>query len=414
VRWIKISIFNFTLLALLGSILRYKIAFSLPFIDQKNLLHAHSHFAFAGWVSQILMCLLLYALSKDTIEWENKIKKFGKIFLLNLITAYGMLITFAYQGYAMYSIIFSTASILVSYWFAFSVNPIIKESNIHVITKKYFYAALLFNVISSLGPFSLAFMMVSHSVNQDYLLGAVFYYLHFQYNGWFLFMIFGTLNEQVAKQTENFEFKRNFNVLIVAAIMTLFLSLPWIDKQNMLGIVLFAIVIMQLMVFISFLRSTEEGSGPPLILNSKIKIPLKRIFTFAILIKGVLQILILVPSLDQYAFGLRPVIIAYLHLVLIGVVSFYIFHYLIREKILMMNKNLNKGLLIFLGGFILNEIVLVLQGLSWLNIVGLPLTNESLFLAALLMLSGLIVVTRSVLKNAAIESEKFREMPFIE
>ncbi len=412
-RWIKISIFNFTLLALLGSILRYKIAFSLPFIDQKNLLHAHSHFAFAGWVSQILMCLLLYALSKDTIEWENKIKKFGKIFLLNLITAYGMLITFAYQGYAMYSIIFSTASILVSYWFAFSVYPLIKESNIHVITKKYFYAALLFNVISSLGPFSLAFMMVSHSVNQDYLLGAVFYYLHFQYNGWFLFVIFGTLNEQVAKQTENFEFKRNFNVLIVAAIMTLFLSLPWIDKQNMLGIVLFAIVIMQLMVFISFLRSTEEGSGPPLILNSKIKIPLKRIFTFAILIKGVLQILILVPSLDQYAFGLRPVIIAYLHLVLIGVVSFYIFHYLIREKILMMNKNLNKGLLIFLGGFILNEIVLVLQGLSWLNIVGLPLTNESLFLAALLMLSGLIVVTRSVLKNAAIESEKFREMPFI-
>lgn len=412
-RWIKISIFNFTLLALLGSILRYKIAFSLPFIDQKNLLHAHSHFAFAGWVSQILMCLLLYALSNDTIEWENKIKKFEKIFLLNLITAYGMLITFAYQGYAVYSIIFSTASILVSYWFAFSVYPLIKESNIHVITKKYFYAALLFNVISSLGPFSLAFMMVSHSVNQDYLLGAVFYYLHFQYNGWFLFVIFGTLNEQVAKQTENFEFKRNFNVLIVAAIMTLFLSLPWIDKQNMLGIVLFAIVIMQLMVFISFLRSTEEGSGPPLILNSKIKIPLKRIFTFAILIKGVLQILILVPSLDQYAFGLRPVIIAYLHLVLIGVVSFYIFHYLIREKILMMNKNLNKGLLIFLGGFILNEIVLVLQGLSWLNIVGLPLTNESLFLAALLMLSGLIVVTRSVLKNAAIESEKFREMPFI-
>jgi len=399
VRWIKISIFNFTLLALLGSILRYKIAFSLPFIDQKHLLHAHSHFAFAGWVSQILMCLFLYALKKDTIEWENKIKKFEKIFFLNLITAYGMLISFAIQGYALYSIIFSTASIFVSYWFAVSVLPLIKESNIHPITKKYFYASLLFNVLSSIGPFSLAFMMVSHMANQDYLLGAVFYYLHFQYNGWFLFVIFGTLNEQIAQHTDNFEFKRNFNVLLIAAIMTLFLSVPWIDKQNMLGIVIFAIVIMQFLVFISFLRNTTEGNGPPLLLNNKIKIPLKRIVTFAILIKGILQVLILVPSLDQYAFGLRPVIIAYLHLVLIGVVSFYIFHYLIKERILLMSKNLNKGLLIFLFGFILNEIVLVLQGLSWLNIVGLPLTNETLFLAAILMFVGLIVVTTSILKK---------------
>lgn len=413
-RWIKISIFNFTLLALLGCILRYKIAFSLPFIDQKNLLHAHSHFAFAGWVSQILMSIFLFALSNDRLEWENKIKKFEKIFVLNLITAYGMLISFALQGYAMYSIIFSTASILVSYWFAFNVYPLIKESNIHATTKKYFYAALLFNFISSLGPFSLAFMMVSHSANQDYLMGAVFYYLHFQYNGWFLFVILGTLNEQIAKQTENFEFKRNFNVLIVAAVMTLFLSLPWIDKQNMLGIVLFAIVIMQLFVFIAFLRNTEKGNGPPLILNEKIKFPLKRIVTFALLIKGVLQILILVPSLDQYAFGLRPVIIAYLHLVLIGVVSFYILHYLVKEKILLMDKKLNNGILFFLSGFILNEIVLVLQGLSWLNIVGLPLTNESLFLAAIMMFSGLVVITTSIIKNPAIENEKFRELPFIE
>lgn len=410
-RWIKISIFNFTLLALLGSILRYKIAFSLPFIDQKHLLHAHSHFAFAGWVSQILMCLFLYALKKDTIEWENKIKKFEKIFFLNLITAYGMLISFAIQGYALYSIFFSTASIFVSYWFAVSVLPLIKESNIHTITKKYFYASLLFNVLSSLGPFSLAFMMVSHSANQDYLLGAVFYYLHFQYNGWFLFVIFGTLNEQIASQTKKFDFKRNFNILAIAAIMTLFLSIPSIDKQNMLGIVIFAIVIMQFLVFISFLRNTTEGNGPPLLLNNKIKIPLMRIVTFAILIKGILQVLILVPSLDQYAFGLRPVIIAYLHLVLIGVVSFYIFHYLIKERILLMSENLNKGLLIFLLGFILNEIVLVLQGLSWLNIVGLPLTNETLFLAAILMLVGLIVVTTSIFKKDNQRKLELVELP---
>ena len=174
-RWIRISIINFTLLAFLGCILRYKIAFSLPFIDQKHLLHAHSHFAFAGWVSQILMCLLLYAIDKGTLAWNIKIKKFEKLLLLNLFTAYGMLISFTIQGYAFYSIVFSTASIFISYWFAYSVYPLIKESKIHPITQKYFLTALFFNIISSIGPFLLAFMMVKHSLNQDYLRAAVFY-----------------------------------------------------------------------------------------------------------------------------------------------------------------------------------------------------------------------------------------------
>ncbi len=410
-RWIRISIINFTLLAFLGCILRYKIAFSLPFIDQKHLLHAHSHFAFAGWVSQILMCLLLYAIDKGTLAWNIKIKKFEKLLLLNLFTAYGMLISFTIQGYAFYSIVFSTASIFISYWFAYSVYPLIKESKIHPITQKYFLTALFFNIISSIGPFLLAFMMVKHSLNQDYLLAAVFYYLHFQYNGWFLFIIFGTMNQQIADKGIAFDFKRKFNILLAAACITLLLSDPWVNKQNMLGIVLFVIVILQFNVFISFLRNMNGGDVAKLKLGNKIKVSLKNVVSFALIIKGLLQILILVPSLDQYAFGLRPIIIAYLHLVLIGIVSFYIFFYMVKEKLLIINKQINYGLLIFLSGFVLNEIILVLQGLSLLNIIGLPLTNESLFLAAIIMFTGLFVVTTGLFKNTENIDVELKEMP---
>lgn len=402
-RWIKISVFNFTLLAFVGCLLRYKIAFALPFIDQKHLLHAHSHFAFAGWVSQILMCILLHTLNKDTLAWNLKIKKFEKILVLNLITAYGMLISFAIQGYATYSIIFSTASILVSYWFAIAVLPEIKNSEIHHITKKYFNAALLFNVISSIGPFALAFMMVNHFLNQDYLLGALFYYLHFQYNGWFLFVIFGTMNQFIVDQNVNFNFSRNFKILVLAAIMTLFLSIPWIDKQNTLGILLFAIVILQLKVFIDFIRALGNKAKISLSFGSRIFLPMTLVITFAILLKGILQLLILVPSLDQYAFGIRPVIIAYLHLVLIGIVSFYIFYYLLRENLIIFNNRINSGLIIFLLGFILNEIILVLQGLFFLNIVGLPFTNEALFMVALIMFMGLLVVTFGLFSKSKIQ-----------
>ena len=71
-RWIRISLFNLLLVASIGVILRYKIAFALPFIDQKHLLHGHSHFAFAGWISQALMVLLVGYLAgginRDTLK----------------------------------------------------------------------------------------------------------------------------------------------------------------------------------------------------------------------------------------------------------------------------------------------------------------------------------------------------------
>jgi len=57
--WYRLALFNLIVLTLLGLILRYKINFPLDFLEQKNLLHAHSHFAFNGWVSFLLQVLIL-------------------------------------------------------------------------------------------------------------------------------------------------------------------------------------------------------------------------------------------------------------------------------------------------------------------------------------------------------------------
>src|SRR6478672_8189898 len=117
--WQKISLFNLFLVSLLGVTLRYKIAFSLPFIDQKFLLEAHSHFAFAGWISQVLMAFIVkYLYEKDV---NIQMKKYQRLLLANIITAYGMLLSFPFQGYGAISIIFSTLNIFVSYAFAFFV-----------------------------------------------------------------------------------------------------------------------------------------------------------------------------------------------------------------------------------------------------------------------------------------------------
>lgn len=59
-KWLGWGLFNLAIVAFYGVTMRYKIAFDFPFFDQKNLLHAHSHFAFSGWISQILYAGLMW------------------------------------------------------------------------------------------------------------------------------------------------------------------------------------------------------------------------------------------------------------------------------------------------------------------------------------------------------------------
>ena len=177
--WLKISFLNLCVVALLGVIMRYKIGFEFPYFNQKNLQHAHSHFAFSGWVSHTLMTLMvLYLQSK--ISDLNTIT-YRKIIIANLICSFGMLFSFTVEGYGLTSIILSTFSIVVSYIFAYHFWRDLKRIDADFLAIDWFKTALFFNIISSFGTFYLAYMMASKNVVQDYYLSSVYYYLHFQH-----------------------------------------------------------------------------------------------------------------------------------------------------------------------------------------------------------------------------------------
>ncbi|MBK6635665.1 MAG: hypothetical protein IPG38_16455 [Chitinophagaceae bacterium] len=110
-RWLKITLLNLLIVATIGVVLRYKILYPLPFIDQKHLLHGHSHFAFSGWITQAIMTLMVVYLANS--KGETIYKRYRWLLYANLFTAYGMLVAFPIEGYGLYSIIFSSASVLV-------------------------------------------------------------------------------------------------------------------------------------------------------------------------------------------------------------------------------------------------------------------------------------------------------------
>ena len=190
--WLKFSLLNLLIVAVIGLLMRYKIGFEFPFLDQKHLQHSHSHFAFSGWISHTLMVLMIVYLEKRTKNIENRLtEKYSSILTANLICAYGMLVFFIIQGYGLISIVFSTSSIIVSCVFAYYFVKDLKLISDDDLSKNWFKAALFFNVISSFGTFALAYMMITKNIHQEEYLASIYYYLHFQYDGWFYFACMG-------------------------------------------------------------------------------------------------------------------------------------------------------------------------------------------------------------------------------
>ena len=180
--WTLLTMFSFLIVGIYGLLMRLKFLFPLPFLDQKNLMHAHSHFAFSGWVSQAIMIFLILIVTGNNIE-KSLPKTYRNILFANFLASLGMLISFTITGYAFLSISFSTCVVLVSYWFAVVIWKDLNKSAIPKAISILIKAAVIYNVLSSIGTFALVYLKVTHQLDPLKQLASVYFYLHFQYNG---------------------------------------------------------------------------------------------------------------------------------------------------------------------------------------------------------------------------------------
>lgn len=390
-RWLKISLFNLLLVAALGVILRYKILFSLPFINQRYLLHGHSHFAFAGWVTQVLMVLMVQYLYNN--GQAESFKRYNRLLYGNLITAYGMLLFFPLQGYAFGSIFFSTLSIFVSYFFAVYFWKDLKALPFKSTAHLWFKAALVFSVLSSLGAFGLAFMMANKIVHETWYLGAVYFFLHFQYNGWFFFAIAGLLMSVIHKTFgADKKLKIIFWLFCLACVPAFFLSALWMKIPIVIYWIVVASAIAQLAGWIMLVKLLNKNKTTVVNCFPKKSRVLLLLSAIALTIKLLLQVGSTHPALSQMAFGFRPIVIGYLHLVLLGVITIFILGFIISQGMLTVKKYFMPGIWVFVAGIFANEALLMLQGVTGLFYIIVPTINEMLFAAALLLFTGIMVL----------------------
>jgi hypothetical protein len=386
--WLKFSLLNLCIVAFLGVLLRYKIGFEFPYLDQKHIQHSHSHFAFSGWITHTLMTLMIYFLQTRIDRFQGH--HYKKTIIANLLCSYGMLISFIIQGYGLFSIFFSTASILVSFYFGYQYFRDLKNIDTDLLSKNCFKVAILFNVLSSFGTLYLAYMMASKTLVYNLQLSSIYFYLHFQYNGWFFFaamgLFFGLLD---LKKSDHPFYETSFKLFAIACVPAYFLSTLWLDLPLWLYLIAVASALVQVYAWFKLVL---------IIVKTKRKFmknyaPLLRYILlfvgFALSLKLLLQLGSTIPSLGQLAFGFRPIVIAYLHLVLLAVFSLFLLVYIFNSHFFVLSKYIKFGLVVFTIGVLYNEILLALQGSAAFSYTMIPYVNVQLFAAALLLLFGI-------------------------
>ena len=229
-------------------------------------------------------------------------------------------------------------------------------------------------------------------MHQNWYLAAVYFFLHFQYNGWFFFAGMGLLVtrlEKIISATK--QLKIVFWLFCFACLPAYFLSALWMPMPKPIYFIVIVSAIAQfsgwtIFVNLSFKNKKAIKQGLP-----KKSRQLFLLAAIALTIKLLLQLGSTHPAMSQLAFGFRPIVIAYLHLVLLGMITIFILGYLISMNKLATRKHYMTGIWLFISGIIINEILLMTQGVAGLSYIIIPGINESLLAAAVIMFTGILV-----------------------
>lgn len=353
----KIALLYLFIAAFLGIVLRL---FPVTTINAtyKYIIHTHSHIALLGWV-YVALTTIIFHIAID----KEKTKKYKLIFWSTQITIIGMMFSFPFIGYAFYSILFSTLFLICSYWFYsfFRKNHILETKNS---SYKFISTSLVLMVISTIGPWALGIIMNTLGATSPWYKNAIYFYLHFQYNGWFIFCLIGVFYFLLEKSKISFSKKiasQFYQLMLISCILTLSLSFLWMNPSSMIYLIAIVGGIVQLIAFGVFFKQIQEIK---IKLKDLLKPQLYVLFKFAFilfLIKISLQALTAIPYFSELTTYILDFVIGYLHLTFLGVVTVSTLAFLRNFKLIQLPKI---WIRIYILGFILSELLIFYKGFS--------------------------------------------------
>lgn len=388
---VLVCLLNFLVAGLLGLALRYFFIQSLP-INYRFLTHAHSHTAMLGWVYLMLFLLIVHQFIPD-------IKPiYYRLFWITQIAVLGMVLSFPFQGYAAISITFSSLHIFCSYYFVRLIwkNHRVKSKVIGHLLK----ASLLFMLLSTIGVWCLGPAAATLGQASAFFQIAIQFFLHFQFNGWFLLAVLALFLNQFDVEFNSL-YKRFFWSLISGTILTFALPISWFAYHPILLWLNGLGVLLQLLALYYFIQLLKPHWNPFWSQISSLSKLMYRLALICFLLKIILQSSSILPAVAKMAYQYHNFVIGFIHLTMLGVVTGFLFSFLIQDKSLTAyNLNLRLAIYSFLIGFVGTEILLFGQGwFYYLDFGMVPHYYLLLFISSFFLPLGILLFILNILNH---------------
>ncbi|WP_420583401.1 hypothetical protein [Reichenbachiella sp.] len=364
VRWSRVSLVFLLIIAVIGALLRGASFLQLPF-SYEHLRHSHSHVAFQGWIYTLLVVILTH---EYIPRQKIKSHKYQWLIGMTCLVIVGILVSFALQGYAFFSILFSSLFQLLSYWFTYRFFIDVEKTGPHVLSLKWIKTGLWLGIVSSIAPWFIGVVSAKGMAGTELYHALIYFFLHFQYNGWFVFVAIGLFYSFIERSGIKLDIKANnrfYYLWLLAVVPAYGLSLLGMSFSDWARVPAAIAAILQGMALVYFVPTSLSIYQLEFKQKSSWVRCLLLISFFSFLLKTMLQGISVLPQMKELAFFSRNIVMAFMHLSLIGVLTFFFLCWLLIKKWIPENSLSKVGVLLIVSGFLSTECILVLSGLGW-------------------------------------------------
>ena len=352
----------FIITILLGLSLRVSYIADV-FFNIRHVTHSHSHIGLLGWIYTILSSLICQYFLRETDR-----KPYLILFLCTQFCILGMLFSFPFGGYFLYSIIFSSLFIICTYWFSifflkrskkynfirFSISKSVDVENDKPLSLKFVHWGIYFLILSSIGIWLLPVAIVKAGKGSDWYNSALYFFLHFQYNGWFLAVLFGLLVGEIEHKSllNSKRLKGALYNFVIGTIGSVTLSWVGFFNEPILYIIGNISGFLLLASIFKLYRAYMQLEKPAFLMQ---------MFLLLCMLKTIFMFLGSFPWIAEVVLPNREFVISYLHFTFLGVIGFGVLHFL--------EKNLHIhfpywSLSLYTTAFVGSEILIAYKGIA--------------------------------------------------
>ncbi len=389
--WFHVALVNFLVAATMGVLMRLAFAIELPWLDFRFWVHAHSHVAMLGWLYMALAVLLIRSFLPESAQS----RPFYRInLLLTQVAVIGMFTSFPFQGYGPVAIGFTTAHAILSYMFFYRF---LRDMDAPGIAGLFLRVAIFFLFFSTLSLWAMPVIIVGGLQGKALYYMAVQFYLHFQFNGWFIFSVVALFLQQVHARgitISTMQATWFLRLLVISTFLTYALAVTWSNPSILLFSVNGLGVLIQLAALIVFL----------LILTSSIPYLKRKIHGWerwllttsliCFVLKILVQTAVVIPYIATISYTIRNYVIGFIHLILLGAITFFILAEALRRGVLDPISRMSQlGFILIVAGFVGSEFLLFFQGtLLWAEMGFMDWYYEMLTLISACIPVGLLLL----------------------